>query len=49
MEVPLRETRYNTRDELIRAIRRGGQNGTSTEMDALMVYDTFQRLAKGDK
>ena len=40
---PLQGTRYNIRDELIRAI------GTSTKMDALMVYDTFPVVAHGLK
>ena len=37
---PLRGTRYNTRDELIRVI------GTSTKMDVLMVYNAFQTFGK---
>ena len=37
---PLRGTRYNTRDELIRAIE-DGQYGISRKVDALMVYDAF--------
>ena len=36
---PLRGTRYNTWDHIIRAIRWWIR--TSTKMDALMVYDTF--------
>ena len=40
----LRGTQYNTRDQLIHAI--GRQCGTSTKMDALMMYDAFQTLGK---
>ena len=41
---PLRETRHNTRDELIRTIGRSIRN--STKMDVLMVYDAFQTFGK---
>ncbi|KAJ4447911.1 hypothetical protein ANN_09920 [Periplaneta americana] len=41
---PLRGTRYNTRYEFIRAL--GQSYGTSTKMDALMVYDAFQTFGK---
>ena len=41
---PLRGTWNNTRYELIRAI--GRSYGTTTKMDALMVYDAFQTLDK---
>ena len=43
---PLRGFRYNTRDELIRAVGRGGQCETSTKMDTLMVYDAFKTFGK---
>ena len=41
---PLRGNRYNTRDEIIRAI--GGQYRTSIKMDTLMVYDASQTFDK---
>ncbi|KAJ4438904.1 hypothetical protein ANN_14858 [Periplaneta americana] len=44
MKEPLRGTRYNTRDELIRALGRSIRN--INKDDALMVYDAFQTFGK---
>ena len=43
-EKSLRVICYNTRDKLISAM--SSQYGTSTNMDALMVYDVFQTFGK---
>ena len=43
---PLRGTRHNIRDELIRTI--GWSIRNINKMDALMVYDAFQTFEKGD-
>ena len=44
MKEPLRGTRYNTRDEFIRA--KGRSIRKSTKVDALIVYDAFQIFGK---
>jgi hypothetical protein len=44
MKEPLRGTRYNTREDIIWAL--GWTHWTSTEVDALMVYDIFHKFGR---